>query len=197
MTTNRILHFVLKPTLWGGCVVLHENRKIRMTKKVLRDSLIELLYTKDISEVTVTELCKKADVNRSTFYSHYETLTQVLDDIEGDFLSHIPFYDPLTIAITTEQYFYQFISYIEKNPKRFIILLNNRRVLPTICDRAIDLIPKTLPKEEYLYQEYSTYCFVFGTFPMIAKYLEADDRISTKEFSNLLLKMIKRNTAPF
>lgn len=176
---------------------MQENRKIRMTKKVLKDALIELLYTKDISEVTVTELCKRADVNRSTFYSHYETLTHVLDDIEKDFLSHIPFYDPHTIATTTEQYFYQFISYIEKKPKKFIVLLNNRRILPTICDRAIDLIPKTLPKEEYLYQEYSTYCFVFGTFPMIAKYLEADDRISTKEFSYLLLEMLKKNTAPF
>ena len=51
---------------------MKENRKIKYTKKVLSESLIELLKTKHISEITITELCENADINRTTFYRHYE-----------------------------------------------------------------------------------------------------------------------------
>ena len=47
---------------------LKEDRRVRKTKKSLRDSLFVLLQEKNISQITVTELTRLADVNRSTFY---------------------------------------------------------------------------------------------------------------------------------
>ena len=47
------------------------NRRTLYTKKVIKESLIELLKTREIHQVTVTDICKKADINRGTFYTHY------------------------------------------------------------------------------------------------------------------------------
>ena len=45
------------------------NRRTLYTKKVIKESLIELLKTREIHQVTVTDICKKADINRGTFYT--------------------------------------------------------------------------------------------------------------------------------
>lgn len=47
---------------------MKESRKTLMTKKVFRKVLLELLQSKPLSKITITEICEKADLNRSTFY---------------------------------------------------------------------------------------------------------------------------------
>ena len=48
-----------------------EDRRVRKTKKVLRESLAELLTEKSIQNITIRELTDKADVHRSTFYANF------------------------------------------------------------------------------------------------------------------------------
>lgn len=54
-------------------------------------ALLELLEKKDFSYITVKEICEKAEVNRSTFYLHYETIGDLLEEsidyIQKKFLS--------------------------------------------------------------------------------------------------------------
>lgn len=47
------------------------DRRVRYTKMAIRDSFIALLEQKPIEKISVTEICKGADINRGTFYSHY------------------------------------------------------------------------------------------------------------------------------
>ena len=42
------------------------DRRVRYTKMVLRESLLELMKTKPVVKITTTELCKHADINRNT-----------------------------------------------------------------------------------------------------------------------------------
>lgn len=51
---------------------------------VLRESLLDLLETMPISQISITELCKGADVNRNTFYNHYNTPGEILTDLETE-----------------------------------------------------------------------------------------------------------------
>ena len=48
------------------------DRRIRKTRKQLKDCLISLLKTKRIQDITVRELTEMADLNRGTFYLHYK-----------------------------------------------------------------------------------------------------------------------------
>lgn len=58
------------------------DRRVRYTKQAIKDSLFELLKTVSIDQVTVKALCEQADINRATFYKHYETLSALLEEIE-------------------------------------------------------------------------------------------------------------------
>lgn len=56
------------------------DRRIQQTRKVLHESLIQLILEKGYDKVTVQEVLIRANVGRSTFYSHYK-------DLEDLFLS--------------------------------------------------------------------------------------------------------------
>ena len=57
------------------------DRRTRYTRQTIRDTLLELMEEKGFQHVTVTEVCKRAEINRGTFYLHYLDLNDVLDDI--------------------------------------------------------------------------------------------------------------------
>ena len=59
-----------------------ENRKVKYTKMVIRESLFKLLKTKQLNQITVKELCRLADINRGTFYSHYTDLFDLVEKLE-------------------------------------------------------------------------------------------------------------------
>ena len=63
-----------------------ENQRVKLTKRIFKDSLIEILKEKAIYNIKVKELCDKAELNRTTFYKYYENIYDVLADIEYDVL---------------------------------------------------------------------------------------------------------------
>ena len=65
------------------------DRRVRRTKRAIREALIRLMQSKPVARVTTTELCKEADVNRNTFYVHYSTPEDVLAEIEEEFLTEL------------------------------------------------------------------------------------------------------------
>ena len=48
------------------------------TAQKMDEALITLLEKKELAYITVSEICKEAGVNRSTFYLHYETIQDLL-----------------------------------------------------------------------------------------------------------------------
>ena len=47
------------------------DRRTRYTRRLIQDTLLALMDKKPFSRVTVTELCRHAEINRGTFYLHY------------------------------------------------------------------------------------------------------------------------------
>ena len=66
-----------------------EDRRIAMTKRLLKAALIELLKEQDIYHISIRELCERADVNRTTFYKYYGSQFDLLTDMEKDMLDFI------------------------------------------------------------------------------------------------------------
>jgi hypothetical protein len=49
------------------------DRRVRLTKQIIKESLVELMRDHPIYRVSVKMLCEAADINRSTFYAHRQT----------------------------------------------------------------------------------------------------------------------------
>lgn len=54
------------------------DRRIKRTRTAVFNAMLDLMVEKDTSKITVLELCKRADINKSTFYLHYKSMDDCL-----------------------------------------------------------------------------------------------------------------------
>lgn len=64
-----------------------EDKRIRRTKKLLRQALTRLMKEKDFGSITVTDVVREADINRGTFYAHYRDVYDLRERIEADMIA--------------------------------------------------------------------------------------------------------------
>ncbi len=64
-----------------------EYRSAIRSRKMIRESFLELLKEKDISKITVTDIVNKADLNRSTFYAHYMDVRAITEEMENEVIN--------------------------------------------------------------------------------------------------------------
>lgn len=57
-----------------------ERSRYFETAELMDDAFLELLKEKDIEFITVKEICSRAGVSRSTFYLHYESIADLLEE---------------------------------------------------------------------------------------------------------------------
>lgn len=50
------------------------DRRTVYTKRVIKEALLDLIEGSDINEITIKEICAKADINRATFYRHFDDI---------------------------------------------------------------------------------------------------------------------------
>lgn len=63
-----------------------EDKRIVKTKRTLKAAMIEMLSKEDFEHISITQLCRQADISRITFYSHYNDKYALLDEMFDDML---------------------------------------------------------------------------------------------------------------
>ena len=107
-------------------------------------ALISLLKKKPIEYISVSEICEMAGVNRSTFYLHYETISDLLEEttryLLNNFLSYFSV-DTKSISrnisdcelgelvFICDQYLNPYLSYIKDNKEVFGTVVSHNKVL--------------------------------------------------------------------
>ncbi len=59
-----------------------QNQRIMLTRRLLKEALLRLLESAPLDKISVTQLCQEAGVNRATFYRHYTSQEDVLQEIQ-------------------------------------------------------------------------------------------------------------------
>ncbi len=117
-----------------------EDLRVKRTKKLLTEALMELLQQNSFEKIGINDICKKAMVHRATFYNHfgdkYDLFAYALDEIEeemfestiekGDFSSPKEMYKTLIAKL---------FDYIEENRTKFNLILqhNSEKIISIIA----------------------------------------------------------------
>ncbi len=114
------------------------------TAELMDQAFLALLNTKELEYITVKEICEKAGVNRSTFYLHYETIADLLDESIAymnrqfeSYFSHESSLDVACIAsadvehlyLITPQYLIPYLQYVKDHRRLFKTVLQKSSVL--------------------------------------------------------------------
>ena len=107
-----------------------EDRRVKRTKKALRDCLFQLLEEKSVEEITVKELTAMADINRSTFYFYYKDIDDMIIQIQDEIYSIFErdVIRSATVFITREdfmQYLVRFLTFCKEREKICKFVMSN------------------------------------------------------------------------
>ncbi len=71
---------------------MKEDRRIRKTKSSIKQAFTKLLQEKDLEKITIRDITTRADIDRGTFYLHYEDKYMLLADMEDEYISELTTY---------------------------------------------------------------------------------------------------------
>lgn len=162
-----------------------------MTKRLLKDSLFELLETKSISQVTIKELCEKADLNRSTFYLHYQDQYELMEEVENEVSENTAKYlQNVSSNMDTTTYISAFLGYIKDNASIFSVLLAQHEYLnfqDTLIRNVLGNLKENLPLSyNGILKDYLFNFMVFGSLQIIRDWIKSGFELSTEQIAGLI-----------
>ncbi len=173
------------------------NRRILYTKKVIKESLVELLQNKKIHQITVADICKTANINRGTFYTHYRDAYDLLKSMEDELFNQILEYIEET---PVEDYknilLLKALELIEEN-KELCKILFCKNMDSNIMDRILDvankaeidkLVSNSNVDDGFL--DYFIKYSVGGVFSVIQTWIENDSNKSPQDIVNLINSIV-------
>jgi AcrR family transcriptional regulator len=185
----------------GGIKMKNEkdDRRVKYTKMVLKESFINLLEKKDISQISIKEICEDADINRATFYAHYNDQHDLLRKIENELLDNIQVYlekldqkdNNIDLILLTEKIF----DYIKENSRLCKLLLSERGDLnfqKKIMMLVYDSIITELTDNNNFTKEDAEYVYSFtitGCVGIVQKWLDDDMTMSPHYMAAVVIKL--------
>ena len=178
------------------------DRRARMTRELLKQSLIELMKEKHIHDISIKKICETADINRSTFYHHYNSQFELFEDILNDIGKD------LTLIIRThnsspnwmQNILTDAFTYIEDRRETFIVILSENSGF-SVGEKLTHYVERFVNTTTESSSEIAKYCAQFATAGMTSvvwQWLNKEDRMPAKDLaemiSHLLLPSIGRFT---
>lgn len=174
-----------------------ENRRVTMTKQLLKDALVSLLEKNDIYNISIRELCEVADVNRSTFYKYYGSQFDLLADMEND-LIHTVNQAVEDNPAQPEKIVLTICKYIEEEIDLCRLLVNNN-VDPAFPERMFSQaimiqneIFRRLGNSEGTETEYIFNFLTFGCYQALRVWINKENRESPEEFAKIIDRIISK-----
>lgn len=176
------------------------------------EAFLELIGKKDFAYITVKEICEKAGVNRSTFYLHYETVGDLLEESAQhiidqfvasmphdlvDFLEKLPDRPLDELYLITPEYLMPYLTYIKEHRRIFKATVEQASAL-----RMIDAYQKLsrhvfipilnrfgVPPED---QKHVLQFHISGLMAIINEWLKDDCRDSIEHIISVMQRCIHR-----
>ena len=176
--------------------------RVVKTKQVVHQALLKLLKIKPLTEIKVTELCKEANINRGTFYFHYEEVGDIFKEFFEEIMVDLkesydePYkhtnnlivekLDPKTVRI---------FHHVKKYEEFYKIVLSEN-VSSTYYYMLFDVIRNNLieDKHQTAQVEQNDYFYSYTANAMIGLIIEwyrRDFIESVDEMNNLFVEILK------
>lgn len=169
-----------------------DGRRVKMTKALLKTSLIELMKTKSIHTISIKEICSGADINRSTFYRHYNTQYELYDEIVHEILSELikAYQKSRENEDDMQDSIAAVLEIAERNREVCLVILSDKGNV-TMGESFVKAISPVVEEEA---SELSIYLFQFmaaGLANIVWTWLNKPVRQTPKELASLMTSMMK------
>ena len=165
-----------------------------MTKKLFASALIELMQIKPYHKITVKEICGQADLNRTTFYLHYNDISELFNEIvlelEEGLTRYVPNSDEEQDRVTVLR---KYLEYIKDNRVVYRTLMSSdqnggakTKILKDILSARKDDLPVfgSQAQNKYIYP-----FIIDGCVSMILRWIDNGFDMNTEDLAKLIDKL--------
>lgn len=164
------------------------DRRTKYTKSVIRQALFELLQEKPLAKITVTDICKLADINRSTFYSYYEDVYALLTSIQNELFENVVF------TLNTDDWYTDLLKLVDENKDLFQVLIGPhgdpsfiRQLFYLGYDSSMRIWQKLYPNVSNTILDYSYAYLANGIVGILENWVCSGYKQSIEEVGELLM----------
>lgn len=175
-----------------------DKRSIK-THKNIKLSFLNILKRKDLSSITITELCNDCKIHRKTFYAHFRNTADILDEIYDELIQDIEqLYKNILKKkyITFEEIFQKINTYFTENLEIYQLLLQGRhcaifvtKILNYFNSNFTEINEKN---RESITNKYTFYFCLSGITSLYVYYLQNCSIVSITDIANTCVKICKK-----
>ncbi len=180
---------------------IKNNQRAHLTQKKIREVLLEKLNDKRNNQISVQEICRGANIHRTTFYSYYDNIDDLMNSIEIDMEEGINkiFLQPEigTYKTFTEKSLEMLINYVRENSKFYRVYLNDFTYIRTFDKRISEVwkqeIEPVQNKDANLNDTELLYKFEYfnsGLHGVLRMWLNTNCQESSEELIKVLMNCI-------
>lgn len=186
------------------------------TARRMDEALLTLLEKKEFAYITIREICNLAEVNRSTFYLHYENTWDLLQesleymneqfvacfqDASTEFLGKLATCPKEELMLITPEYLLPYLTFIQEHQRLYRATMERpgsfstqetynkmfRHIFAPVLERF------GVPEEE---RPYRMAFYIKGIMGIVERWLEDNCRLPVEEVSSLIQSCVLPEQTP-
>lgn len=175
-----------------------ENMRVLVSKRMLKEGLLRCLEQKPIDKISVSELCREAQINRATFYNHYESPRDILVEIGWEHAKEIKSLFEEEKRLPLQKKLVKVFTYLYDNKWAVNILFSagaDQRMVQSMSEVFVwawaDLanLRKDLQLKDEVEVELASHTYGWAAYFLIGKWLRDDIEKSPEEIAELFIKL--------
>ena len=173
------------------------DRRVKYTKMIIQESIIQLLGEKPINKITVKEICELADINRSTFYKYYTDPHDWLEQAEKEcFKISKEVLDEIYIS-DIEVVLTKFVEAIKANYELFRVIFINREpyfkeLFTLYFEKTESLMKNTGIQASDNNKKWDQYFYIYGCTGIIGCWIQDGMKQSPKVVASYIVSLFKK-----
>ncbi len=177
-----------------------EDRRYKRTERLIKETFLQLLEEKDLTQITISEISRVADLGRGTFYLHYSDINNLYESIEQDLterlLNCFRSCFPTTERMNSKKMIDGILSYIKSEKKLFCILVRSddgktmykiRKLFYTEVVKEDSIIH---PKGDKEYDKNESIFVVSGVIGILERWIMDNCSTPIEKMSEMIHRMI-------
>jgi len=183
-----------------------EDRRIRRTKKLLKSGFASLMKEKEFKDIRVKDITDLVDLNRGTFYLHYNDTYDLLEKIENevlnDFQTMIDTYCPQVEGNSMLPIIAPIVDYIVDNLEICRVMFQNKtsndfwdKFQQLIRKNGVSIIHMKFPDYNQAYLDYFFSFVTSGILGLIKEWFDTSMGLPKNELVLVADKLISAAAA--
>ncbi|MEI0568057.1 TetR/AcrR family transcriptional regulator, partial [Brachyspira pulli] len=190
--------------IWHTIQMKNDKKDLRIlkTEKLLKESLLELLKTNSLKDISVTEICDNAMINRVTFYDHFnnkeELLNSIIEDIKQDIIKELKkdnsIYD---FKKNYRKILEKVLNYFDDNKQYFNVSLidynNTLLFVSSLYKIFIDYLHETMKSDNIENTKITSQFFSGALVSVILCWVKDNNKIKKEDLLNNICILLEKS----